>query len=380
MKIGNITRVVSVVFLMITGTLFGQPTNLPRIAIGIHWLPQLTVIDGKSTLYYELQVANLRTDSVKLKNLEVLDSDNLSIIAAFNSDDLKTRMGQPGAFTKGDETILLPGYRSVIYIEFSFQMSKPPQLLKHRLEFETLKGHRRESFSDSGGEFSLSDKPLLVLGPPLNAGPWAAVYEPSWERGHRRVIYTVDSKGRIPGRFAIDFIKLDEQGKSAKGTDNEIKNWYGYGADVLAVSDGVVASTRDDFPESQTLSEHQRYPAEKATGNYISIEIGKEQFIFYEHLKPGSIKVKPGQKVKKGDVIASLGFTGQTTGPHLHFHVADRNSPLGAEGIPFVFESFTVLGSYPDMEKFKKEVWAPVKTSNQLIRAERPGPNFVITF
>jgi murein DD-endopeptidase MepM/ murein hydrolase activator NlpD len=190
----------------------------------------------------------------------------------------------------------------------------------------------------------------------------------------------VDEKRRIPGRFAIDFIKLNDQGLYANGSDNEIKNWYGYGADVLAVSDGVVASVRDDFSESATLSEHPRYPADKATGNYISIDIGKERVVFYEHLKPGSTKVKPGQKIKKGDVIAALGFTGQTTGPHLHFHVADKNSPLGAEGIPFVFERFTVLGSYADMEKFGKELWTPVKNSNQMIREERPGPNAVIEF
>lgn len=65
-------------------------------------------------------------------------------------------------------------------------------------------------------------------------------------------------------------------------------------------------------------------------------------------MKPKSIKVKTGQKVKKGDAIASLGFTGQTTGPHLHFHEADADSPLGAEGIPFVFEQFEILGSYAD--------------------------------
>jgi murein DD-endopeptidase MepM/ murein hydrolase activator NlpD len=194
------------------------------------------------------------------------------------------------------------------------------------------------------------------------------------------VIYTVEEKRRIPGRFAIDFIRLNNEGKYANGTDDEIKNWYGYGADVLAVSDGVIASTCDDFSESAALSTHPSYPAEKATGNYVSIDIGNERMVFYEHLKPGSIKVKSGQKVKKGDVIASLGFTGQTTGPHLHFHVADKNSYLGAEGVPFVFESFIILGSYADMSKFGKEVWEPAKNSGQRIRAERPVPNAVIKF
>jgi murein DD-endopeptidase MepM/ murein hydrolase activator NlpD len=129
------------------------------------------------------------------------------------------------------------------------------------------------------------------------------------------------------------------------------------------------------------LSKHLKYTADQATGNYISIKIGNNQFAFYEHLKPKSIKVKIGQKVKKGEVIASLGFTGQTTGPHLHFHVADDDSPLGAEGIPFVFEAFEVLGSYKDFGNFGKSLWTPLNDLKQLIRKqEQPSPNSVIKF
>jgi murein DD-endopeptidase len=108
------------------------------------------------------------------------------------------------------------------------------------------------------------------------------------------------------------------------------------------------------------------------------LEPKDNQFAFYEHLKPKSIKVKKGQTVKKGDVIASLGFTGQTTGPHLHFHVADTDSPLGAEGIPFVFETFEMLGAYSDFTQFGKALWTPI---NKSIRyQERPLPNCVIEF
>lgn len=104
-------------------------------------------------------------------------------------------------------------------------------------------------------------------------------------------------------------------------------------------------------------------------------------FAFYEHLKPGSVKVKPGQRIRKGQVIAQVGFTGQTTGPHLHFHVADRNEPLGAEGVPFVFEQFILLGSYGNFEDFGKRRWdAPDGEDNTTKRKERPGPNSVIKF
>jgi murein DD-endopeptidase MepM/ murein hydrolase activator NlpD len=108
--------------------------------------------------------------------------------------------------------------------------------------------------------------------------------------------------------------------------------------------------------------------------------MGNNAFAFYEHLKPNSIRVRAGQKVKKGEVIASLGFTGQSTGPHLHFHVANRNAPLDAEGIPYVFEEFTLAGFYNDFSLFGKERWDVPINGKIRIRNELPGSNTVIDF
>jgi murein DD-endopeptidase len=342
------------------------------LVMRIPYKPGLVIINGKPTVYYEIHLTNFASDSIKCNTLKIFDTIDSTLVASIDKDDLNSKHSRPA---------LPPGTSSVIYLEIILQNDKANVQLAHRLEFEMLPGNGQKLLSVVGGLINLSNKPQIVLGPPLSAGTWAAVYEPSWERGHRRMIYTVDGKARIPGRFAIDFIRLDSQGRYANKDDNLVKNWFGYGMNVLAVADGVVASTRDDFPESATLSGHPKYTAGEATGNYISIDIGNNHIVFYEHLKPGSIKVKPGQQVKKGDIIASIGLTGQTTGPHLHFHVADENSPLGAEGIPFAFESFTVLGSYADFEKFGKEPWVPVRNSHQsTITGERPAPKSVIKF
>lgn len=349
--------------------------------IRIPFAPDFVVIGGKPTVYYELHLTNFSSDSIDLKRLEIVDTPDSIVVVSIGKDDLKKRYARIGVPRKNNESILPPGASGVIYLELTLQNNKPNVQLTHRLEFEMMHRNGRQLRSAQSALTPLAKKPQLVLGPPLSGGPWAAVYEPSWERGHRRVIHVVNGKARIPGRFAIDFIKLDSQGRYAHDDNNVVKNWYGYGIDVFAVADGIVASTRDDFSESPTLSEHPKYPSDKTTGNYISIDIGNNHIVFYEHLKPGSINVKPGQRVKKGDILASVGFTGQSTGPHLHFHIANANSPLGAEGIPFAFESFTILGSYTDFENFGKTPWVPLKDSDQLIiSGERPAPNSVIKF
>lgn len=348
-------------FILAFTTVSGQKYQ-SSLDMRIPFSPDVVTINGKPTVYYELHLTSSASDSIRLSNLDIYDPTDSTVVISYNGDDLKKRSDK--------KSMLPPGASCVIYLEFDIHNKVQ---LVHHIKFE----HLHNKLEEQGAPVQLSKKAQLVIGSPLSAGPWAAVYDPAWQNGHRRVIFTVDGKARIPGRFAIDFIRLNDQGKYAKGNDDVVKNWYGYEADVLAVADGIVASTRDDFPESLTISGTPSYTADKATGNYISIDIGNNNIVFYEHLKPGSIKVKPGQRVKKGSVIASLGFTGQSTGPHLHFHVANANSPLGAEGIPFVFEQFTLLGSYPDFESFGKTPWVP---RQMLITKERPASNTVVNF
>jgi murein DD-endopeptidase MepM/ murein hydrolase activator NlpD len=62
----------------------------------------------------------------------------------------------------------------------------------------------------------------------------------------------------------------------------------------------------------------------------------------YAHLQPGSLRVKVGDAVKRGQVLGLVGNTGNSTEPHLHFQLMDRNSPLGSEGLPYALSNFVV--------------------------------------
>jgi len=151
----------------------------------------------------------------------------------------------------------------------------------------------------------------------------------------------------------------------------------GFGADVLAVADGTIAAALDDTPDDLA----QPVAPEQASGNYVSIDLGGGRFAFYEHLQQGSIRVKTGERVKRGQVIAKLGASGSTSiGPHLHFHVADRNSVLGAEGLPFVFSRFTTFGAFASIDALANgEKWQPAQLARSS-ETTRPAPNSVISF
>jgi murein DD-endopeptidase MepM/ murein hydrolase activator NlpD len=223
-----------------------------------------------------------------------------------------------------------------------------------------------------------------VLGPPVRAGRWVAVYGPAAERGHRRFLYTIDGRARIPARFAIDWLKLGDDNAFSHGDPTQLTSWYGYGADVLAVADATVADAHDDIAADTPVSSSAPAPIalENASGNYVVLDLGGGRYAFYEHLKPGTIRVAPGARVRRGDVIALLGNTGSSSaGPHLHFHVADANASLGAEGVPYGFDRFDSLGEFqfPDAA-----TGAPARISPRAAgvgstrRRELPAPNAVV--
>lgn len=341
---------------------------------------QFITIDGKSTAYYEIYLINDGLDTFKIRQLSVMDSNEKLVYLTLKIESLINSFSN---YSNNEETKNLqinPGDTALIYIEF-IAPNKEIKSIHHQIHFESGEVGKSENLTLQSNSTICHFLDPIVVGAPLQSGIFAAIYEPSWEQGHRRVIYATDGTARIPGRYAIDFMQIESTGKYVIGDENVVANFLGYDANVLAVADGVVASVKSDFSESATLSGHPDYFAEDATGNYISLKIGNQQFAFYEHLKPKSIRVKPGQQVKKGEVIAALGFTGQSTGPHLHFHVADADSPLGAEGIPFVFESFHWHGSYKNFEHFGKSKWQELDDKKPLLLInERPVPNGVIQF
>ena len=340
--------------------------------------PAPVVSAGKNRLLYELHVENHGERPLTLSSLAI--TTWVSATPLTLGGDVLTRAldSQPAATAPA---LVPPGGRRVIYLDLDVAFDADrlpfwPRRVLHRL---TVSGPDGAAFDVIEGHgIEVDPRPPVVLGPPVAGGPWAAVHHPDWERGHRRVYYTVDGRTTLPGRYTIDFVKLDAQGRTTRGDADLVTSALGYGASVLAVADAVVAAVRDTLPEVPRVSARVKHPQDEAAGNYVSLDLGEGRFAVYEHLKPGSVRVAPGQRVRRGDVVAQLGFTGDSTGPHLHLHVGDAAAPLAAEGLPFVFDRFEVLGRYPDIIAMGTTRWIGEGAGPR--RAERPAPNVVVDF
>ncbi len=86
-------------------------------------------------------------------------------------------------------------------------------------------------------------------------------------------------------------------------------------------------------------------------GNSVVVDHGNGLYSFYAHLQPGSVQVEVGDKVKTGDQLGLLGNTGNSSAPHLHFHVMDAPSGLVADGLPYVFSNIELTGQIPPLDE-----------------------------
>lgn len=333
--------------------------------------------EGRQRLYYELHLTSFNEAELAVDELRVIDDASGAVIQRFAGKDLADRsrvIGRPGASLAA----LRPGERGVIYLELDVG-TRAPRKLRHALGFRRLAAAAANSVE--GARVEVGQPAPLLLGPPLRGGPWVAIHSPDWPRGHRRVFYTMDGRARLPGRHAIDWVKVDPSGKTIDGDPDLVASSLGYGAEVLAVADARVAAVRDDAVEAARVSANPKHDFDEAPGNYVVLALADGRHVAYEHLKPGSLKVRVGDSVRRGEVIGALGFTGDSTGPHLHFHVADGTVPLSSEGLPYGLSGFRVLGRYERLDRLGKEPWLPLADGVAAERkGEQPGSNTVIEF
>lgn len=360
--------------------------------LAVPQVPAAVVVEGRQRLLYELHLTNFGAAPLRLQTVSVLDAGSGAVLAGWRGEALAARGRIVGARAAALGDALQPGQRAVVFLELDLP-APMPKALRHRVEFSSAaaapgpadtgraEGAQVEGGQVEGGQVAPRPAAALPLAAPLRGGPWAAVYAPHWPRGHRRVFYALDGRARLPGRYAIDFVRVDAQGRTARGDADLAANALGYGEPVLAVADAVVAAARDGIGESARVSAHPRHDFDRAPGNYVALALADGRYAVYEHLRPGSLSVRAGERVRRGQVIGELGFTGDSTGPHLHFHVADAPAPLAGEGVGYAFEAFGLLGHYPGAAGLGERPWqARADDVAAQRRNELPESNAVIEF
>lgn len=202
------------------------------------------------------------------------------------------------------------------------------------------------------------DRPIVVEFP--LRGEWTVERTPA----DRIPSHGTDLFGQ---RYAYDMIRTDDRAGSHVHPAGSLRwgllggrtqDCYGWGQPVHAALGGEVVEAVDGVPERRWIhglreswhairntlavgAGRQPFEPSRLAGNHVIIRTG-DAYAVYAHLAPGSVTVSRGERVLVGDVIGRVGHTGNSTAPHLHFHLMDRSDPVSARGIPNAFASYLV--------------------------------------
>ncbi len=321
--------------------------------------PVLFKAEGRWNLAYELRVASLEdVGDVTITSIQVLNPAGKTLVE-YSGDTLKASLDPeavvglklgPRTFT----TIFM-------WISASSRDEIPPTL-SHRV---TLKdSDEPDTLSTETLPIAIEGKPVVVIGPPLEGDDWVALNGPSNSSVHRRAILPLQGRSFISQRFAIDWVQVYPDGELFRGDKLQNKNYRAYGQPVLAVADGTVTELKDGIPEN-TPSPTERaveMTLDTMAGNHIIEKIGDGMYGTYAHLQPGSLRVKLGDHVKKGQTLGLLGNSGNSTGPHLHFQICDANSVFACQGLPYAFSAFETVGEWkPEGQPVKHITEIPIE-------------------
>ena len=313
--------------------------------------------DGKYHLVYELVLTNSSPGTASVEAVKTLDAKSGEVVDTLEGADVTARTVLLGDVSGQTAQKIGSGQVALLFLDATFDdLRDVPKDLEHRVKtsFDIPPGFASNLFpaetTDTGGGTGVLNKKPVGISPPLRGKNWVVVNGCCTVSPHRGAIIAIDQKLLAAERYAIDWIQADEEGRILLPDDNSrLTDFPAYGKPILSVANGKVVEVVDKYPDVKPGVIDTDLTLKDAGGNHVIVYIGGGRYAFYAHLKPGSIEVEEGDNVRRGQRIARLGNSGNTTAPHLHFHVMDAPLPLGADNnLPYVFDSYVLQGHYED--------------------------------
>jgi hypothetical protein len=296
--------------------------------------------DGKVHLAYELELTNVLAQEVTLTSLVVLDHDVTLLNLSGDQLAAWTRIvGTPVPTTR-----IGPAQTAVVWLDVALDkdVTVPSQLM-HAVGLslaDPLPPLFPATMTETVAPVTVQSRRPVVISPPLSGPNWMDGDGCCDMGAHRTALNPINGELWAAERFAIDYLQLQPDGRLFTGDSTKPESFQYFGADILAVADGPVVAAVDGLPEQVPGKNPTGLALDQYVGNHIVQDLGDGNYALYAHIKTGTVKVKPGDRLGAGQVIASVGNTGNSTAPHLHFHVMNTADPLRSDGLPFVFTKF----------------------------------------
>ncbi len=323
------------------------PTSSTPWPIAVHarllYAPTPFPSEATQHLFYELLLTNFSDTPILLHQIDVIDGDRpagapLASLPATTLASLTRTVGHDDAATLAP---IPAGGTQVVFLEVKIpERQALPRHLVHRLAIG----------NDTVTMAAIPvHRALKVLGRPVTGSDWIAADAPSNDpdNHHRRGLFINNGALTDSRRFAIDW-KIMKDGESYRGDAKAAASYFAYGHPLLAIGDAKVVRIEDGHPDNPAGHGVDFHPAEPVTidnigGNLIVLDLGGGQYAHYFHMKTGSIRVRVGDRVRKGQVIGAIGSSGDAREPHVHLEVTDAIGTMAGEGLPYVIDHYSII-------------------------------------
>ena len=167
--------------------------------------------------------------------------------------------------------------------------------------------------------------------------PFKGEWNVTWGGDTKEQNYHVES---VAQKNAFDILIKDKNGSTHKGTGATNEDYYAFGKELYAPCDGEIVLVVDGIKDNIPGNLNPIY----VPGNTVIIKTATGEYVFFAHFKQHSIVVKQGQKVSTGELLGLCGNSGNSTEPHLHFHLQNDEDMVKATGAKCYFDQLKVNG------------------------------------
>lgn len=316
--------------------------NMTKLCIILAFLVSLTGFSQTETEAY-------KTTSEKF--ITYYNSDNHEAIFNLFSQDMKTTLPlvKTTRFLKGLKhkagKILSNDFlqfENKSYATYKTQFERA--LLSLNISLDTnlkINGLFVKPFNDTSFSTSTRNKTSLSL-------PFNEEWTVAWGGDTEDLNYHVISKSQ---RNAFDFVMTDDNGKTHKGKGKSNRDYYAFGEPIVAPCKASVVLVINGIKDNTPGKLNPKAPF----GNAVILKTATNEYLLFAHFKHNTIMVKEGQQVAQGDVLGHCGNSGNSSEPHLHFHIQNMEDTSNATGIKCFFDNIRVNGQL-------KTDYSPIKS------------------
>jgi Peptidase family M23 len=329
----------------------GAQEILTPILLAVHDAPvPFTGSDRRVHLVYELWMTNFSSAEVSVDQVEVF-GDGL-LLQTLDAAAVQGRLQPAG---QRESAAKLPkGTQALLFLHIVLAPdAQIPRQLSHRVTaLVSAAPPDHQKLTENGGAIAVDRRKVVLVGPPLHGDRFISADSCCDATRHTRAALPVNGRVWLAQRFAVDWEQLDAQGRIYSGPREKPESYTIFGQPALAVANAIVESVTDGAPEQTPGQYPTDISLDEADGNSVILDLGLGHYALYAHLQPGSIKVHRGERVRRGQVLALVGNSGNSVAPHLHFQVTDRPSSLASNGLPYFIDDFQVTGNSPGTDAF----------------------------